>query len=108
MLARTPRRPTTKLDEDDKAFFDTEKLTNPYSTRASVSGDPETGSARTDRGHRHGGRRGLLADRLREKGAPIDLILAHHPGGSGFADLHEVMCMQADLWARQGVSIAAG
>ena len=49
----------------------------------------------------------LLADRLREKGEPIDLVLAHHPEGSGFAELHEVMGMQADLWAAQGVSIAA-
>jgi putative NIF3 family GTP cyclohydrolase 1 type 2 len=49
----------------------------------------------------------LLADRLREKGAPIDLIFAHHPEGSGYANLHEVMYMQADLWAAQGVNIAA-
>ena len=50
----------------------------------------------------------LLADRLREKGEPIDLIFAHHPEGPGYANLHEVMYMQADLWAAQGVSIAAG
>ena len=50
----------------------------------------------------------LLADRLREKGEPIDLVFAHHPEGPGYANLHEVMYMQADLWAQQGVSIAAG
>ena len=50
----------------------------------------------------------LLADRLREKGEPIDLVFAHHPEGPGYANLHEVMYMQADLWAKQGVSIAAG
>lgn len=50
----------------------------------------------------------LLADRLREKGRPIDLIFAHHPEGPGLANLHDVMLMQADLWAAQGVSIAAG
>ena len=49
----------------------------------------------------------LLADRLREKGDPIDLVLAHHPEGSGYATLHEVMGMQADLWASEGVSVAA-
>jgi putative NIF3 family GTP cyclohydrolase 1 type 2 len=49
----------------------------------------------------------LLADRLREKGAPIDLIFAHHPEGPGYANLHEVMYMQADLWAAHGVNIAA-
>jgi len=49
----------------------------------------------------------LLADRLREKGVSIDLVLAHHPEGPGYANLHEVMYMQADLWAAQGVSVAA-
>ena len=50
----------------------------------------------------------VLADRLREKGEPIDLVFAHHPEGPGYANLHEVMYMQADLWAAQGVSIARG
>jgi putative NIF3 family GTP cyclohydrolase 1 type 2 len=49
----------------------------------------------------------LLADRLREKGEPIDLILAHHPEGPGFARLDEVMYMQADLWHAQGVGLGA-
>jgi hypothetical protein len=48
----------------------------------------------------------LLADRIRER-EQIDLVLAHHPEGPGYANLHEVMYMQADLWAAQGVSIAA-
>ena len=49
----------------------------------------------------------VLGDRLRERGEPIDLIFAHHPEGPGYANLHEVMYLQADLWAQQGVSIAA-
>jgi hypothetical protein len=102
------KRGYDKLDESERQFFDAEKLTNPYSdTRIEVGGadaeirgllvgiDMEVGEV-------------LLADRLREKGLPIDLVFAHHPEGPGYANLHEVMYMQADLWAAQGVSIAAG
>jgi len=96
-----------KLDEGDKVFFDIEALTNPYSDTRIEVGDPEL--------EVHGLMVGidmevgevLLADRLREKGVSIDLVLAHHPEGPGYANLHEVMYMQADLWAAQGVSVAA-
>jgi hypothetical protein len=44
----------------------------------------------------------LLADRMGEKGQPIDLILAHHPEGKALADLHYVMHMQEDIMARFG------
>lgn len=93
------------LAADEKRFFDTERLTNPYDdtricageldleVRGLITGiDMEVGEV-------------LLADRLREKGAPIDLIFAHHPEGPGYANLHRVMYMQADLWAARGVGI---
>jgi putative NIF3 family GTP cyclohydrolase 1 type 2 len=96
-----------KLDEDEQGFFDTEKFTNPYSdTRISV-GDPDTEVRGLLVGIDMEVGEVLLADRLREKGEPIDLIFAHHPEGQGFAGLHEVMYMQADLWAAQGVGIGA-
>jgi hypothetical protein len=47
----------------------------------------------------------LLADRLGEKGNPVDLILAHHPEGKALADLHYVMHLQEDIMARFGVPI---
>jgi hypothetical protein len=86
-----------KLDDDDKPFYDTERLTNPYlEVRGLLTGvDMETAEV-------------LLADRLREKGEPIDLILAHHPEGPGFANLDQVMYMQADLWHAQGVGLGVG
>lgn len=96
-----------KLDEDEREFFDTEKFTNPYSdTRISV-GDPDSEVRGLLVGIDMEVGEVVLADRLREKGEPVDLIFAHHPEGAGYAGLHEVMYMQADLWAAQGVAIGA-
>lgn len=95
-------------DEVDKAFFDTEKLVNPFADTRICAGDPQTEVRGLLVGIDMETAEVLLADRLREKGEPIDLIFAHHPEGPGYANLHEVMYMQADLWSHQGVSIAAG
>ena len=97
-----------KLEDDEKVFFDSEKLANPYADTRICAGDPETEIRGMIVGVDMEVGEVLLADRLRERGEPIDLILAHHPEGPGYANLHEVMYMQADLWAAQGVSIAAG
>ncbi len=95
------------LDEEERPFFDTERLANPYSDTRICLGDPDMEIRGLITGIDMEVGEVLLADRLREKGATIDLILAHHPEGPGYANLHEVMYMQADLWAAQGVGIAA-
>lgn len=97
-----------KLDDDEKTFFDTEKLTNPYADTRICEGDPELDVRGMLVGIDMETPEVVLADRLRERGEPIDLVLAHHPEGPGYANLDEVMYLQADLWAAQGVSIAAG
>ena len=102
------RRAYDKLDAVDKEFFDTEKLVNPYADTRICAGDPDTEIRGLLVGIDMEVGEVLLADRLREKGEPIDLVFAHHPEGPGYANLHEVMYMQADLWAAQGVSVAAG
>lgn len=102
------RRAYEKLEDADKSFFDVEKLTNPYSDTRICAGDPDTEIRGMLVGIDMETAEVLLADRLREKGHAVDLVFAHHPEGPGYANLHEVMYMQADLWAEQGVSIAAG
>lgn len=97
-----------KLEEADREFFDPERLTNPYADTRICVGDPDTEIRGLLVGIDMEVGEVLLADRLREKGQPIDLVFAHHPEGPGYANLHEVMYMQADLWAAQGVSIAVG
>ncbi len=44
----------------------------------------------------------LLADRIRARRG-LDLVIAHHPEGSSFARLHEVMQVQVDLLTKSGV-----
>lgn len=102
------RKSYDKLEEPEKGIFDTEKLVNPYADTRIETGDPDSEVRGLIVGIDMEVGEILLADRLREKGAPLDLVLAHHPEGPGLANLHEVMYMQADLWAAQGVSIAAG
>ena len=102
------KRALDKLEDDEKTFFDSEKLTNPYSDTRICEGDPELDVRGMLVGIDMETAEVVLADRLRERGEPIDLVLAHHPEGPGYANLDEVMYLQADLWAAQGVSIAAG
>ncbi len=93
------------LPEDEKRFFDAERLTNPYDDTRICEGDPDLEVRGLITGIDMEVGEVLLADRLRERGAPIDLVFAHHPEGPGYANLHRVMYMQADLWAARGVGI---
>jgi putative NIF3 family GTP cyclohydrolase 1 type 2 len=105
-LARTKAQ-YDKLSADDKEFYDLERLDNPYSDTRIVAGDPELEVRGLITGVDMEVGEVLLADRLRERGEPIDLIFTHHPEGPGFANLDEVMGMQADLWASHGVGLGA-
>jgi hypothetical protein len=95
-----------KLKADDKEFYDKERLDNPYSDTRILNGkenseiktilvgvDIEVGEI-------------VLADRLREKGEKIDLVMAHHPEGMASAGFFNVMYMQADILNKIGVPIS--
>ncbi len=88
--------------------FDRESLSNPYSDTRVLVGDPDTDVRRMLVGIDISVGEVLLADRLREKGQVLDLILAHHPEGRALADLSHVMGVQADIWRRFGVPIGFG
>ena len=45
----------------------------------------------------------LLADRLRERGKTIDLLISHHPEGVALAALTGVMHLHSDLMSQAGV-----
>jgi hypothetical protein len=93
------------LKDKEKDLFDKESLKNPYSDTRILHGggsenvrtimagiDMEVGEI-------------LLADRLNAKGKKIDLVLSHHPEGSAYARLYDVMAMQSDILGKYGVPI---
>ena len=94
-----------EMPANKKKYFDRESLTNPYSDTRVLFGDPSTWVNSILAGVDMGVGEVLLADRLSEKGEKIDLIWGHHPHGGALASLDEVMDLQVDLLAAEGVPI---
>lgn len=94
-----------KLADDEKEFYDNERLRNPYADTRILNGDPETEVSKVLAGIDMESPELILADRLRERGEKIDLVMTHHPEGSALAALDQVMGMQADIWHNFGVPI---
>ena len=104
-VLRREKKKYDELKEEEKKDFDLEALTNPYSDTRILCGDPEAEVRRILVGVDIEVGEVMLADRLAEKGKPIDLILAHHPEGKALAKLHDVMHLQEDILAQFGVPI---
>jgi putative NIF3 family GTP cyclohydrolase 1 type 2 len=94
-----------ELKEEDKKYFDQDKLFNPYSDTRILYGDEDAEVKTIMAGIDVETGEVLLADRLREKGTKIDLILSHHPEGKALAELYEVMELQEDVLYNLGVPI---
>lgn len=99
------RRSFEEMKQEEKASFDLERLSNPYADSRILHGDPDRPVQRILAGIDIEAAELILADRLNEKGAGIDAVLAHHPEGRAYANFYEVMRMQADILARFGVPI---
>lgn len=104
LLARR-KKAYDELPKSKKEEFDTEDLANPYTDSRIFWGDPEMEVDSIMAGIDINAAEVLLADRLNQKGESIDLLLTHHPEGASLASLHEVMDVQADIWAKYGVPI---
>ncbi|WP_418792224.1 NGG1p interacting factor NIF3 [Phosphitispora sp. TUW77] len=94
-----------ELKEEEKQEFDREKLNNPYSDTRILFGDPKLEIKTILAGIDIEVGEILIADRLREKGRQIDLVLAHHPEGKALVGLYEVMHMQSEILESLGVPI---
>jgi putative NIF3 family GTP cyclohydrolase 1 type 2 len=94
-----------ELKEEKRGEFDQSKLTNPYSDTRILHGAGDKEIKRVLVGVDIEVGEVLLADRLREKGQGIDLIIAHHPEGKALAALHDVMHMQEGILHKFGVPI---
>ncbi|MFH1459787.1 MAG: NGG1p interacting factor NIF3 [Candidatus Omnitrophota bacterium] len=93
------------LNAREKEEFDTERLVNPYSDTRILFGTGKEEVKNVLLGIDIDVSEVILADRLKEKGKKIDLIVAHHPEGRALASLYEVMYMQVDLAHLKGVPI---
>jgi hypothetical protein len=86
-----------------KKFFDKEELKNPFSDTRILFGNPDKEIKRILVGIDMEVGEILLADRLREMGCEVDLVLAHHPEGVALAALDEVMHLQTDALENLGL-----
>lgn len=100
------RKDYEALKDDDREFFDTEALENPYADSRILngSGEEELSSALLGIDIEPG--EVLLAQALRQQGKRVDLLISHHPEGKALAGLPDVMGMQNQILARFGVSIS--
>jgi putative NIF3 family GTP cyclohydrolase 1 type 2 len=96
-----------KLSKDEKALFDTEKLTNPFTDSRIHFDSGVKNIKRVMAGIDIDSAELLIAAHLNKENPKkkIDLVIAHHPAGKGLADLSEVMHLQADVLAQYGVPI---
>lgn len=94
------------LKEKERESFDQESLSNPYSDSRILygSGDEEIRTVLVGIDIEVG--EVLLAERLKDKGISVDLVVSHHPEGRAYANLYDVMRIQADILHRFGVPIS--
>lgn len=94
------------LPAGEKKYFDQTKLVDPYADSSIHLADKPSAEVRGIMvGVDIGVSELLLAEELRDRGEKIDLVLGHHPIGKPLAELHEVMDLQVDSFAKQGVPV---
>jgi putative NIF3 family GTP cyclohydrolase 1 type 2 len=104
-LLQKTKKEYEEAPQKNKKYFDKESFTNPYSDSRILYGNPKILVKKILVGIDTDSAEILLADRLNQKGAKIDLVLGHHPIGISLAALHDVMDLQVDAYANVGVPI---
>lgn len=94
------------LGTKDKEYCDRETLRNPYDDTRILAGSGETEVKNVLVGIDIDTSELLLVERLNSKSKhKIDLVVSHHPQGTAYANLYEVMDMQADIFCTLGVPV---
>ena len=88
----------------DRLAFDKERMRNPYADTRILYGTGDEEIKTVMVGIDIHVSEVVLADRLRDRGVKIDLIISHHPAGKALAGLHRVMGIQPGLWEKYGLS----
>ena len=94
-----------KVDDKKKEYFDKDTLFNPYSDTRVLNIAEDKDIKKILCGIDMNTPELLLADRLNEKNANIDLVITHHPNGYGFVNFYDVISMQSDKNALHDVPI---
>lgn len=98
------RREYEALGEEEKRSYDVERLRNPFGDTRMLVGDPQTEVRRILCGVNIDSGELLLADRLADKGRPVDLVVSHHHsaqgGGTG--------CREDIMWGQMAMLTAFG
>lgn len=94
-----------ELSAADKEIFDKELLHNPYPDTRLLWGEPEREIRHLFIGIDIGPAELMLVDRLNQKGAGIDLVIAHHPEGLALTTLHQAMDLQTDIFVGCGLHV---
>lgn len=94
------------LSAKEKALFDVDAFFNPYADTRILNGDPHSDIRSIIVGIDVEGPEIILTDRLNQKGAKIDCVVSHHPEGHAYAKFYEVMDLQTDIFAQEGVPIS--
>jgi putative NIF3 family GTP cyclohydrolase 1 type 2 len=95
------------LKEDDKKYYDQDRLFNPFADSRVLNGSPDIDVKKVMIGIDIEVGEILLAHLLnKEKGPKVDLVLSHHPMGAALAQMYDVMKLQAKLLAKVGVTIS--
>lgn len=104
-LKRTKER-FEALGTKDKEYFNHETLRNPYDDTRILTGSGEADVRNVLVGIDIDTSELLLVERLNSKARQkIDLVVSHHPSGAAYANLYEVMGMQADIFCTLGVPV---
>jgi hypothetical protein len=92
-----------KMAGPDRRAFDKERFTNPYADTRILYGDPQIDVKTIMVGIDMESPEILTADRLNDKGSPVDLVMAHHPEGAAWANFYDVMKLQVAMLAKVGI-----
>lgn len=102
MLDRA-KKEYNKLPKSEKSIFDKERFRHPYDDTRILNGDLDKDIKSILIGVDMEVGELVLADRLKEMGRRIDLVIAHHPEGKALAGFYNVMHMQSNILNKLGV-----
>ena len=93
------------MKPNEKKYFNKDLLDNPYADSHVHVSTKDVEVKRVMAGVDIASGEMLVASQLGERRKPVDLVIAHHPVGSGLASLHVVMDMQIEIFEKAGIPV---